>query len=110
MLWVKSFVSIISFLDHCQDVKQLDDWYSVYGNGLYKSIREYGGLKMLQYYYEGSISKALRAIYPRHPWDMSKFSKPTHPSKYWSDHGNQRAFFDEIASKMSIHTCFSPYC
>src|SRR5690349_20034692 len=49
--------------------KCMEDWYKVSQEDIYKS----GGGGVLNYYYNGSPSKALLSVYPTHNWDADKF-------------------------------------
>jgi hypothetical protein len=51
-------------------VASLDDWYTIRPS----AIRTSHAVSLLSRYYENSISKALFAIYPSHPWESSKFN------------------------------------
>jgi hypothetical protein len=56
---------------------RLDDWYMVHA---YK-LEPLGGMGMLVSQYDGSIAKAVRAVYPEHAWDPFRFpmSQQKHP-------------------------------
>jgi len=55
------------------NIKTPDDWYNISVHQVYK----YGGYTLLNHYYNGSLIKLLRAIYPDHNWRLWKFSAPT---------------------------------
>ncbi len=39
-------------------------------------ITKHGGAGLLQYYYGGSLIKALQTVYPEHSWKHWRFTKP----------------------------------
>ena len=105
---LRIFFSTNNVLYLNQDIQTLDDWYKVQ----HKQVEELGGRSLLRQY-SGSMSKSkrligltimklvLKEIYPSHNWDVSKFVSLPH--RYWEDVNNQRKFFDDLASKLSIH-------
>ncbi len=56
-----------------QEIKDLKDWYFVTTN----QIRKYGGNGLLKYY-NGSLIKALRILYPEGDLQEYRFSTPHH--------------------------------
>ncbi len=46
------------------------DWYFVSR----RQIVQHGGHGLLQYYYNGSLIRALQSVYPDHPWHTWRFS------------------------------------
>jgi hypothetical protein len=42
----------------------------------------------------------LKAVYPEHPWEASRFAKRA--NNYWKDKANQKAFLDELAVKLNV--------
>jgi len=78
-------------------IRDLDGWYAFTGNELVPY-----GVGSLLVMYNRSLSKLLTAIYPNHPWDISKFSK--RPQNYWSSLENQRRFMDELGKKLGINS------
>jgi hypothetical protein len=63
-------------------VKELDDWYNV-------SARQVTvELSFISHTYNGSLSLALKTLYPQHNWDPLRFSRA--PNRYWMDENVQR--------------------
>eukprot|EP01114_Cavostelium_apophysatum_P019814 TRINITY_DN6476_c0_g1_i1.p1 TRINITY_DN6476_c0_g1~~TRINITY_DN6476_c0_g1_i1.p1 ORF type:complete len:606 (-),score=129.46 TRINITY_DN6476_c0_g1_i1:43-1860(-) len=77
-------------------LKDWTDWYHVSS----KDVQTNGGLRMLNYYYGGSIIKALEAVYPEHPWRIWKFIEA--PKRIWDERKLQRAFFDELYQQLKL--------
>src|SRR5690349_7182611 len=59
------------------DVVQLEDWYAVTKNSVYKYLGERSAsievqllnqVRFLNNYYDGSLLRALQSIYPEHQW------------------------------------------
>jgi len=75
---------------------KLDIWYKVPN----KTIIAHGGAGLLQHYKQ-SRSALLKAIYPSHPWDLSRFSKV--PQNHWDSIANQRAFMESMGKKLGIN-------
>ena len=57
--------------------KTLDDWYNI----TISIIDKHGGGSMLDTFYNGSPSKALKAVYPEHKWMPWRFKKS--PKGFW---------------------------
>src|SRR5262249_45690956 len=74
--------------------KNWEDWYNVSS----KEIIQKGGIGILNYYYNGSPSKALATVYPEYPWKLWKFD--TLPRGFWNDMNNQRSFFDCLGQEL----------
>jgi len=74
-------------------------WYKVTTNQFRK---QYGAMHLLNYCYNGSISKMLSTVYPEHNWDTLKFSNV--PQRYWTDPNNQRNFLEKLAKDLQITT------
>lgn len=92
--------------------KSMEDWYEV----TVDEVHRYGGARLIDGYYNGSPSKALKSIHPGHNWVLEKFKhKPKHlwesyfeqrnlflhwngdaalPKGFWKTPANQRQFFD----------------
>src|SRR5437763_1774865 len=68
--------------------KSMDDWYNV----TVENIHEHVGSWLLNYYYNGSPSKALQSAYPEHNWMLWRFGRV--PIGFWEKPENQREFFD----------------
>lgn len=54
--------------------------------------------------YGGSLTAALRDIYPEHSWDLTKFAHAKAPSDYFDDVNNQRKFLDNLKQQLGITT------
>jgi len=76
---------------------ELDGWYKVSTSTLIRL-----GAKGILNQYNCSLSKWLVAVYPKHPWDASKFS--IRPHAYWQSLENQKKFMDELGKKIGIHS------
>jgi hypothetical protein len=77
-------------------IKSPSDWYAVTGD----KIRELGARSIISNQYNGSLFKALQAIYPEHNWTAKR---PTHVKKgFWTDKENHKLFIKELASKLNI--------
>jgi len=89
-----------AFFEHLAQqfsIQHWEDWYRVKEN----DIRNSGGNHILDHY-AGSHMKALLSIYPRHPWDLSKFS--FRDTGMLNDKAKQRELFDEIGKKLNVKT------
>jgi len=58
-----------------------------------------GGKAMLLYY-NHSLAKALKALFPEVPFDIEKFHSP--PRDYWNDSNNRRKYFATFAKRLGI--------
>jgi len=76
-------------------IRDLDGWYACSNQKLITMGA--GGILTL---YNNSLSKLLAAVYPNHPWDVSRFSK--RPQNYWTSYENQKQFMDELGKKVGI--------
>jgi hypothetical protein len=65
-------------------VKQLDDWYAVDVNTVTSE------LNFIVNYYNGSLYKALKELYPQHDWNPLKFSNV--PKGYWQNPNTAKHF------------------
>ena len=75
----------------------LDGWYRVSQTEVDKL-----GAGTLLDLYGGSFPKLLSAVYPNHPWDVTKFHAKHR--NYWSSLENQKEFMDELGKKVGIHS------
>lgn len=73
----------------------LGAWYSIRN----RQLIAVGGSGLLQRY-RGSLSRALRATFPEHPWDDSKFLHK--PRNYWDSRTKARELLNEIAVKFGV--------
>jgi hypothetical protein len=48
------------------------------------------------------LLQALKALYPEHAWDTTKFRAHGVPRGYWKDVQNQRQFMDRLGAKLGI--------
>jgi len=76
-------------------LRDLDGWYSIGMNDLSKV----GATSIFNVV---SLPKMLAAVYPKHPWDESKFSR--RPQHYWSTLKHQKDFMDELGRKIGIRS------
>jgi len=84
------------FLDRLAEdlsLKSEEDWEKV----SIKTLKEKGGSRLLQFY-DGSLRKALKAIYPSVNW---KWKERT-PNKYWNNIQNHRNFLEKYAQENGI--------
>jgi hypothetical protein len=79
------------------NVKDLDGWYKVSAS----EIKKRGGSGLLTHY-GGSVSRALKAVYPEHQWQFWKFS--TVPAGEWDEISNQRLYMDWYAKEYGVKT------
>eukprot|EP01027_Heterolobosea_sp_BB2_P016812 GEZU01023884.1.p1 GENE.GEZU01023884.1~~GEZU01023884.1.p1 ORF type:complete len:176 (+),score=33.57 GEZU01023884.1:114-641(+) len=79
-------------------VKQLDDWENSSIPNVRDKVRANGGKWLLDKYYSGSLSRALRAVYPEHPWPPLQTVRRGH----WDDVANQRAFLESIREDLGV--------
>lgn len=59
----------------------MDDWYTV----TREQVAQNGGSGLLKRH--TSLGHALKAVYPHHPWQLSRFVKQL-PSGFWQDENN----------------------
>jgi hypothetical protein len=74
---------------------EYDKWYKLVGREILK--RNGGGFLK---HFDGSIIAVVRAIFPEHEWDVTKFNKKPH--NYWTETKNQREFLSDIGVKLGI--------
>ena len=83
--------------------KKLDDWYSVRRG----EVEGAGGLRLFTRY--SSLANALRAIYPDHPWDSSKFASDRVPVGYWKDRDHVFQALTRAEEKIGMTKVFIHY-
>jgi hypothetical protein len=71
-----------------------DGWYNL----SYSDIVKANGRGLIGQY--RSIAGLLKAMFPEHTWDLSKFKK--RPRNYWSSLENQRLFLEDLGEKLRI--------
>jgi hypothetical protein len=94
-------------------ITNMDAWYSV----TTQTVARLGASGVISKYNnslpQGNISslsksdeKALKSIYPDHPWEASRFKnvRPSDikPYGYWTNIDNQRAFMEQLAKRLQI--------
>jgi len=77
------------------NITDINGWYKVSAS----EVKKRGGSGLLTHY-GGSISKALKTVYPEYKWQFWKFS--TVPVGEWEELANQRAYFDWYAKEYGI--------
>lgn len=55
------------------ELRNFDDWYSIRYKDLAKFIGDISLSSIVKRYYGGSLSEAIKALYPEHEWDDSRF-------------------------------------
>eukprot|EP01027_Heterolobosea_sp_BB2_P018918 GEZU01026579.1.p1 GENE.GEZU01026579.1~~GEZU01026579.1.p1 ORF type:complete len:601 (+),score=135.41 GEZU01026579.1:14-1816(+) len=78
-------------------INQLDDWYQIGTD----EIQARGGGTLLLDYYNNSLARALRAIYPEHDWVEEKF---TDNSSDTSADPELKAYLDDLAKFTGVET------
>lgn len=74
-------------------IKFLEDWYKVHTRQVLKA----GAMSVLPRYYNHSLLKALRTLYPDHEWLEWRF--PRVPAGFWDTLVNQRKYMDWVAKE-----------
>jgi hypothetical protein len=72
-----------------------EDWSQVSK----KTVQDNDGSGLLKVY-NGSLLRALQAIYPE--YNLTRISGNRHPRGYWKTMSNQKAFLDDLAKKLRI--------
>jgi hypothetical protein len=75
-------------------VKELDDWYSVSRTEVLRKI------PFIITSYNNSLLSTLKAIYPHHSWDSSRFQTLLHG--HWNDLNHQRNKLEEIGKQFGV--------
>jgi hypothetical protein len=75
------------------NINELDDWYKVSRAEVYNRIH------FVKEIYNDLLT-ALRAIYPQHPWDETRFK--VLPKNYWKDAQHQKLKLESIAAELNI--------
>ena len=74
-----------------------EDWYRISR----REISDYGG-RHLWGYYKGP-EDLLPAVFPEHPWDTSRFRKPSRAARgHWNDLTRQRQLVDYVGRALGI--------
>lgn len=55
------------------ELRNFDDWYSVRYKDLAKFIGDISLSSIVKRYYGGSLSEAIKVLYPEHEWDDTRF-------------------------------------
>jgi len=81
-------------------IQKPSDWHKV----TVEYVIQRGGSGLLRLYYQNSLYKALKHVYPEHDWNPEEFRIPAvrAPWGYWSPKENQKKIFDEIAKELGI--------
>jgi hypothetical protein len=77
------------------DITQLDEWKTV----SVATVKQNGGSGLLNHY-KSSLIKALRTVYPNHPWNT--VHKVSMPRDHWKDPTNRKKFLDKMAAQLSV--------
>ncbi len=60
-----------------------------------------GGAKLLGFYYNGNLSKALCAVYPEHQLRIFT-NRIQFPNHFWQQEGRVRDLLDDVAKRLGI--------
>jgi hypothetical protein len=73
--WLKkeNQLAFLKDLEQKLDIQEPSGWY----NFKYEDIVNNGGKALLTKYYNSSMSKMLKTLYPDYAWDLSKYSLQT---------------------------------
>ena len=77
------------------DTSKLEQWFEVSA----ETYLDRGAGTILNHYYNGSLSKAIQALYPEHVFEEEKSSRAN-----WKDKENQKSFLDEVAKLLGVDT------
>lgn len=83
---------------HTHPLTQLSDWYNVSG----RAVKAKGGQRLLVYH--KTLQNALRAIYPDHTWDSSKFTSIADrvPQYHWAQEANVKEALARAERQLGI--------
>lgn len=119
-----------AFFDWCAiqlQIQSFEDWYAIGG----KQVEKMGGKYLLEHYHRHSLATALRAVYPEHSWNDSKFifrsktfwetsqssrspedastgTSASKPSGWWSDPQNLQQIIQTICHAKGISQTETP--
>jgi hypothetical protein len=80
-------------------IRSLRKWYSVDK----KLIIEIGGAGLLENYYDNSLVKALKDVFPLHEWHDWMFEHhPKVANEYWDSPSNRHDFIIDLANSLEI--------
>ena len=79
-----------------------DDFASIWYGASLKEIRALGGSAMISEYYESSLLKALKEIYPSVRWHPWNFSNMKVSPGFWSSPDNRRAYVQWIGEQLGV--------
>lgn len=78
-------------------LKSTDDWYKV----KVSDVRTRGGRVMLNTHYDGSLSKALQAVFAEQNWQPWKFDRV--PKGLWDNTNTVHTYFEWLCERLSIN-------
>jgi hypothetical protein len=78
------------------NIQTKSDWYKV----TFKQVVEMGGATVLRHYYNSSLPKALKEVFPEHDWNFWRFKQS--PKGFWKDPANVKLFIDDLKSALRI--------
>lgn len=76
--------------------RKMEDWYGVKRSDL----ENLGGATLVKYHYNGSVIRALLAVYPEHEWVEWKFVKL--PKGFWNSEDNTQSFLHWLEKELGI--------
>lgn len=80
-------------------MKDKEDWYKM----TKEDVIRFGGERMLEKHFNGSVRKALETNFPYHSWKTWKFGeKIIKPRGYWNDEESQRNYLIELGREMEV--------
>jgi len=99
-VWERSDVQrhFFDWLGSTLGLKSMDDWHSI----TKQQIIDNGGKTLLEEKFDGSLPKALLAVYPEYPWMLWRFEQS--PRTLWKDRESHRLFFSWLGNQLGYKT------
>ncbi len=91
-----SITTVTLYQPYYIDFHSLDDWYTLSRD---HPLLDHCALHKVLRWYNNSLAKALKSVYPEHRWENSRLNKPR---GFWANIANQRSVMDELAKRLSI--------
>ncbi len=77
-----SIYDIVEFCITCIDIETAEEWYKVSVH----TVCRMGGASLLNMYYHGSLTEALKAVYGGHSWMNYSYHHPHQKTKEYRGH------------------------
>ena len=83
------------------EIKQLDDWYSVKKTDFDSASFGVGAENYLNICHNGSLTKAITSVYPKHDWKLWKFTY-SHKGSIFEEDSKTKQYLEWVSQELGI--------